>query len=53
MCSIVNPGEIKFLFLLLCPGGKNVIFIYLIRSNLSHRVLLCIPAGGDGATLGA
>lgn len=53
MCSISNPGEIKFLFLLLYPAGGNITFTYAIRSNLSHRVLLCIPAGGVGATLGA
>lgn len=53
MCSIANSGEIKFLFLLLYPAGENVIFTYVIRSNLSHRVLLCFLAGGVGATLGA
>lgn len=51
MCSIANPGEIKVLFLLLHPGEN--FHLYLIRSNLPHRVLLCIPAGGGGAASGA
>lgn len=51
MCLIANPGEIKFLFLLSYPGKE--IFTYVVRSNLSHRDRLCIPAGGVGAALGA
>lgn len=48
MCSIANPGEIKTVFVFAFVPRKNVIFTYLIRSNLSRDVLR-IPAGGAGA----
>lgn len=55
MCSIANPGEIKKVFVFaFCEQKKTeVISIFLIRSNPSHRVVLCILARWGWSTLWA